>query len=58
MIVKRSSLTDSSFVLFRTLNPAMLNCYRKLFGKEQLSFFEETAYEGGRIYVFEVQNES
>jgi hypothetical protein len=36
----------------RTLNPKMLRRYREQFGEELFSFPEETAYEGGRVYVF------
>lgn len=50
--------TDSSVLLFRTLNPAMVDCYRQLFGEEKFAFLEESAYAGGRIYVFGVQDES
>lgn len=53
--LSRSAL---SYLAMRTKNPAMIAVARNLCGEALFSFSEESAYAGGRVYVFEVQDGS
>lgn len=52
LLGSRLCLDGSEYVCFRTKNLSMVDRYRALLGPELFSFPEESAYEGGRGYVF------
>jgi len=47
-------LVSQKFIVMRTKNPAMVAVAEKVFGIAELSFKEDSAYEGGMAYVYRV----
>jgi len=52
LVYARTGDCPERYVCFRTKNEPMLKAYRSVFGKEITSFVENSAYDGGRMYVF------
>ena len=54
-MIKARTCKEKEYIITRTKNIEIVKIYRKLYGDERISFLEESAYENGKVYLFQTK---